>query len=265
MSKLERKLKLDLVFNRILLKIHRSTNNLTDQILPIDFLRKDIKTVFYLSMAIELKLILDSLVGINSGEINLDLALLLDITITFSLISSKKRCSQILHLSGKNNLSLSNPWLISQLKKDELGTGMVLLRWIVAEKENNSVPLIMSLIENFIIRLSNIMVFELFSNQSFSRGLLLYYATDYFSFYYNLNNLKLSLYWKYYLGNFYYLLKNFYRRSHLISVYTKKGIVLKNIYNETLTCKNAVSEKGTLFVTFLNFLEIKILEFCRRL
>ena len=261
MSKLERKMKLDVVFNRIILKIYRSTNNLTNQILPIDFLRKDIKTVFYVSVAIELKSILASLLCFNSKEI--DLSLLLDLTITSSLISSKKRCIQILHLSGKNNLGLSNPWLISQLKKDELGTGMVLLRWIVAKKENNSLPLIMSLIENFIIRLTNIMVFELFSNESFSRGVLLCYTTDYFSFYYNINNLKLSLYWKSYLGNFYYLLKNFYRRSHLISVYTKKGIVLKNVYTDNLTCKNIVSEKYTVFLTFLNFFENTIMEFYR--
>jgi hypothetical protein len=250
---LNRKEKLDLIFNRIILKIYNSTDNLTERIFPTDFLRNEIKIILYVSMAVELRVILIGLVHSCPKEI--DLSLLMDIIINFSLLSSKQRCIHTLHMKGKNSLALLHPWLISAFKKDEFGTSMILLKWIIAEKENNSTPLITSLIENFIIRLTNIMVFELFSNEKFSRGILLHYTTDYFSFYYNLSNLKFSLYWKFYLGNFYYLLKTFYRRSYLISICTKKGIVLKQFYSDSLTSTRIIPEKDTLFLDFLNILE----------
>ena len=253
MPKLNRKGELDLIFNRILLKIYISTNNLTGHIFPMDFIRKDLRIIFYVSTAVELRDVLLSLVYSYPKET--DLSLLIDIVINFSLISSKQRCIQLLHMDGKNSLVLLHPWLVNAFKKNEFGTCMILLEWIMIEKENNSIPLIMSLIENFIIRLTNIMVFELFSNEQFSRRMLLCYTTDYFSFYYNLSNLKFSLYWKFYLGNLYYLLRKFYRRSHLISIYTKKGIVLKHFYSESLTSTGIGPGKGNLVLTFLNFLE----------
>ena len=59
---LNRKEKLDLIFNRIILKIYNSTDNLTEHTFPIDFLRNEIKIILYVSMAVELRVTLIGLV-----------------------------------------------------------------------------------------------------------------------------------------------------------------------------------------------------------
>ena len=81
-------LELDILFNKIILKLCTSTKNLTNSPMPLEFIREDLQILVCISVALELKIIFNRLLEF-SMKTN-DYNLLIDNLIRLLLLSSKR-------------------------------------------------------------------------------------------------------------------------------------------------------------------------------
>jgi len=232
MTKLKKKL--NILFHKIFLKLYSSMKNVTSEPMSLDLLREEVQILISTMIFIEFKLIL------NHSH----------------YYYSKKMDTSLL-------LENSNEWIIKKIQVEEYSSIIDLLHSIYSVRlgENFSANLTASLIENLGIKLSNFMVYEIFSSKNFSKFIFLkWYTVDYLLFSYSLINLKTYLYWKSYVESIYSTIKRFSTDTYPLLICTKNGIESKRLYNRSLIYNTNSSKIQTIFSKSLNFLEYLIYE-----
>lgn len=247
---------LSLLFYKILLKFYSQTKNLTQNPMPIDLIREEIQLLVFVTVAVELKLILSKLSELSFVEISVNLVI--DNTITFLALSSKQKVFYILGLDFNSNLEKSNSWVLKKIQIEEYSSIFTIIKCISSSRilEDVSSNLVMSLLENIIIKITNYMVYEIFSEKKFSKMIFLkLYTSDYLLFSYNLINLKTYLYWKFYIENIYLNIKRFSTDTYPLTVCTKNGLEEKRLYNKELHINFYSSSTQKLLSKSLDFID----------
>lgn len=250
------KKKLNVLFYKIFLKFYLNMKNVTSEPMSLDLLREEVQILISTIIFIEFKLILNSTYYYYSKK--MDTTLLVDIIIKFLVVSSKRKILNRLGLNGYSSLENSNEWIIKKIQAEEYSSVINLLNSIhlLAIVESNSTNLTSSLIENLVIKLSNFMVYEIFSDKNLSKFIFLkWYTVDYLLFSYSLINLKTYLYWKSYIGSTYSNIKRFSTDTYPLLICTKNGIEFKRLYNRNLIYNISSSRIQTIFSKALNFIE----------
>jgi hypothetical protein len=250
------KKKLNVLFYKIFLKFYSNMKNVTSEPMSLDLLREEIQMFISTIILIELKLILDNSVHYYSKRI--DSTILVDTIIKFLLISSKRKILCRLGLNRYTSLENSNQWIIKKIQIEEYSSIVNLLNSIysIEISESNSASLTTSLIENLVIKLSNFMVYEIFSSKNISKFVFLkWYTVDYLLFSYSLTNLKTYLYWKSYIESTYSNIKRFSTDTYPLLICTKNGIESKRLYNRNLIYNTNSSKIQTILSKSLNFIE----------
>jgi hypothetical protein len=230
--------------------------NVTSEPMSLDLLREEVQILISTIIFIEFKLILNSTYYYYSKK--MDTTLLVDIIIKFLVVSSKRKILNRLGLNGYSSLENSNEWIIKKIQAEEYSSVINLLNSIhlLGIVESNSTNLTSSLIENLVIKLSNFMVYEIFSDKNLSKFIFLkWYTVDYLLFSYSLINLKTYLYWKSYIGSTYSNIKRFSTDTYPLLICTKNGIEFKRLYNRNLIYNISSSRIQTIFSKALNFIE----------
>ena len=233
--------------------------NVSSEPMSLDFLREEIQMFISIMICIELKLILANTVYYYSKKI--DSTLLVDTIIKFLLLSSKRKILRRLGLNKQTSLDNSNHWIIKRIQVEEYSSIINLLNsiYLMEISENISANLTASLIENLVIKLSNFMVYEIFSSKNISRFVFLKcYTVDYLLFSYSLINLKTYLYWKSYAEITYSTIKRFSTDTYPLLICTKNGIESKRLYNRQLIYNANSSKIQTIISKSLNFIEYLI-------
>jgi hypothetical protein len=233
--------------------------NTTSDLMPLDLLREDIQLLISIIVITELKLIL-----ISTSDFYLrgvDNNFMVDNCIKFLILTSKQKILIRLSVNIATTLDISNQWTIKKIQIEEYPSIITLLKSLSSWEalENSSTTLITSLIENLVIKLSNSIVYELFSSGKLSRlNVLKWYTIDYLLFSYNLFNLKTYSYWKYYIEAMYSNIKRFSTDTYPLFICTRNGVELKRLYSLDL-CYNSRASRLQIFVSkFLNFIEYMI-------
>ena len=233
--------------------------NTTSDLMPLDLLREDVQLLISIIVLTELKLIL-----INTSEFysrGVDNNFIVDSCIKFLILTSKQRILTRLSVSTETTLDASNQWTIKRIQIEEYPSIITLLKSVSSWEalENSSTSLITSLIENLVIKLSNSIVYELFSSGKLSKlSVLKWYTIDYLLFSYNLFNLKTYSYWKYYIETMYSNIKRFSTDTYPLFICTRNGVELKRLYSLDL-CDNGRASRLQIFISkFLNFIEYLI-------
>jgi hypothetical protein len=230
--------------------------NVTSEPMSLDLLREEVQILISTIIFIEFKLILNSTYYYYSKK--MDATLLVDIIIKFLVVSSKRKILNRLGLNSYSSLENSNEWIIKKIQAEEYSSVINLLNSIhlLGIVESNSTNLTSSLIENLVIKLSNFMVYEIFSDKNLSKFIFLkWYTVDYLLFSYSLINLKTYLYWKSYIGSTYSNIKRFSTDTYPLLICTKNGIEFKRLYNRNLIYNISSSRIQTIFSKALNFIE----------
>ncbi len=230
--------------------------NATSEPMSLDLLREEIQIFISTIICLELKLMLENSTYYYSKRI--DTCLLVDTFIKFLVMSSKRKILYRLGLNNYTSLDNSNQWIIKKIQLEEYSSIINLLNSIYSMEvtENTSVNLTVSLIENLVIKLSNIMVYEVFSNKNLSKFVFLkWYTVDYLLFSYSLVNLKTYLYWRSYLESTYSNIKRFSTDTYPLLILTKNGIESKRLYNRNLIYSTSSSKIYTILSNSLNFIE----------
>jgi hypothetical protein len=230
--------------------------NVTSEPMSLDLLREEVQILISTIIFIEFKLILNSTYYYYSKK--MDTTLLVDIIIKFLVVSSKRKILNRLGLNSYSSLENSNEWIIKKIQAEEYSSVINLLNSIhlLGIVESNSTNLTSSLIENLVIKLSNFMVYEIFSDKNLSNFIFLkWYTVDYLLFSYSLINLKTYLYWKSYIGSTYSNIKRFSTDTYPLLICTKNGIEFKRLYNRNLIYNISSSRIQTIFSKALNFIE----------
>jgi hypothetical protein len=250
------KKKLNVLFYKIFLKFYLNMKNVTSEPMSLDLLREEVQILISTIIFIEFKLILNSTYYYYSKK--MDTTLLVDIIIKFLVVSSKRKILNRLGLNSYSSLENSNEWIIKKIQAEEYSSVINLLNSIhlLGIVESNSTNLTSSLIENLVIKLSNFMVYEIFSDKNLSKFIFLkWYTVDYLLFSYSLINLKTYLYWKSYIGSTYSNIKRFSTDTYPLLICTKNGIEFKRLYNRNLIYNISSSRIQTIFSKALNFIE----------
>jgi hypothetical protein len=188
----------------------------------------------------------------------MDTTLLVDIIVKFLVVSSKRKILYRLGLNRYSSLENSNEWIIKKIQAEEYSSIINLLNslYSLGVVENNSTNLTTSLVENLGIKLSNFMVYEIFSNKNLSKFIFLkWYTVDYLLFSYSLINLKTYLYWKSYIESIYSNIKRFSTDTYPLLICTKYGIESKRLYNRNLIYTGNFSKIQIILSKSLNFIE----------
>ena len=233
--------------------------NTTSDLMPLDLLREDIQVLISIIVITELKVIL-----INTSEFYLrgvDNNFMVDSCIKFLILTSKQKILMRLSVNISTTLDTSNQWTIKKIQIEEYPSIITLLKSVSSWEtlENSSTTLITSLIENLVIKLSNSIVYELFSSEELSKlNVLKWYTIDYLLFSYNLFNLKTYSYWKYYIETMYSNIKRFSTDTYPLFICTKNGVALKRLYSLDLSHNGRTSRLQIFISKFLNFIEYVI-------
>jgi hypothetical protein len=165
MTKLKKKL--NILFHKIFLKLYSSMKNVTSEPMSLDLLREEVQILISTMIFIEFKLILNHSHYYYSKK--MDTSLLVDVIIKFLVVSSKRKILYRLGLNKYSTLENSNEWIIKKIQVEEYSSIIDLLHSIYSVRlgENFSANLTASLIENLGIKLSNFMVYEIFSSKNF--------------------------------------------------------------------------------------------------
>ena len=253
-------LELDILFNKIILKLCTSTKNLTNSPMPLEFLREELQILVCISVALELKIIFNSLLkfSLKTNDYNL----FIDKLIRLLLLSSKRKLAMKLGLEEKNNftkLYRTNDWLIKCIEFEEYRSFITIIEWIQSSKinknERNTPKLIICLVENLVIKLSNILVFELFSTRRIPKFILSHYVVDSAMFKETLTNLKFYLYWRSSIGNTYIQIRKLYTYTYLVFICSKEGFLSKNFYSEELIQQATFTKAYNPLIESLKFLD----------
>jgi hypothetical protein len=251
--------KLNILFYKTFLKFYSNMKNVTSEPMSLALLREEIQVFISTMILIELKVLLNNLIYYYSKKI--DTSLLVDTFIKFLVISSKRKILYRLGLNRYSNLDNSNQWIIKKIQVEEYSSIVNLLNLIYSREitESISANLTASLVENLVIKLSNVMVYEIFSSKNLSKFVFLkWYTVDYLLFSYSLTNLKTYLYWKSYVESTYSNIKRFSTDTYPLLICTKNGIESKRLYNRNLIYNTNSSKIQTILSNSLNFIEYLI-------
>jgi hypothetical protein len=252
-------LELDILFNKIILKLCTSTKNLTNSPMPLELLREELQILICISVALELKIISNRLLEFSLKTSDYDL--LIDNLVRVVLLSSKRKLVMQLALEKKNSftkLYKINDWLIKYILFEEYTSFITLIKWIESSKINKNEigtpKLITCLVENLIIKLSNIIVLELFSTRKIPKFSLCHYVVDSAMFKEILTNLKFYLYWKSSIGSIYLQIRKLYTYTYLVFICSKDGFLSKNFYSDVLIHQDTSTKIYNPLIEFLKFL-----------
>jgi len=224
--------------------------------MPLDLIREEIQLLIFITVIRELQLILSKL--INLSLIGITPNLLIDNTVKFLALSSKEKVLHYLGLNLKTKLETSNEWMLKKIQIEEYTSILTILEFSSSSRllENNSSNLIISLLENIIIKVANYTVYEIFSDKKFVKTIFFkLYTSDYLLFSYNLINLKTYSYWKFYLENVYLSIKRFSTDTYPVLVCTKYGLEAKRLYNKELYVNFYASNFQKLLSKSLDFID----------
>ena len=138
-----------------------------------------------------------------------------------------------------------------ELEDSELFIGI--LTWVKSpEICDESDSLVLALIENFAIKLSDFIVSDLFYESNFSRLFLVEYAVDFLTFKNSLSGLIAYSHLKRVVSKGYIFVKRGCTFSYVVIVFTKDGFFLKNLTNNYLCEDLIVNIKNTTFSIAIN-------------
>ena len=242
------------LFSRSIIKVSSNTENKTSYSMALSLLREEIQKVVCISVLVEFNVICCSLVqfSIKKNEVRF----LVDLILKVIFLCSKQKI--ISRMGGGRKLkffysSLSNSRLLRDLELEDSELFIGILTWVkLAEVSDESDSLILALIENFSLKLSDSIVFDLFYGSNFSRLFLVEYAVDFLTFRNSLNGLRAYFYLKRIISKGYIFVKRECTFSYLIIVFTKDGFLLKSLTNNYLFEDLTVSIKNTPFSTAIS-------------
>lgn len=248
---------LDFLFHKILIKVSLNVTNKTEEPLVLTLLREELQKIICISILLDLKVVLYSLSKSYSKEV--DIKFLVDVIFKTLLLSSKQKIISKLSLTKDNKfskLNRLNSWLLKDIESISYYLFLITLDWLSTyPPKKNSVNLIESLIENFLIKFSDLMIYDLFYEPNLPKVFFIQYTTDFLLFRANFQGLKFYLYYRKCIERIYFFLRKAYNFNYSIVICTKNGFLLKNLYSNHLFNHSKINQTYTPFLEMLNLLD----------
>lgn len=217
---------------------------MTQKHMAIDLLREEVKSLVLNSVLNEVRVLILSLIRSSSHKLTGEHT---DIVILLLLLWSKKSIFHKLRLSELQCFEPNRSWLLKAIEADDypfLGF-LDLSTHKYYGGEYNNVAVI--LIENLVIKISNVIAYQLISNEQVSNTFLKLYSTDSVLVRVDMKNMKSYLGYESYLNFIFLNLKKYYTHTYYINIMTKYGLVTKEVYIDELPYK----VKSSLFEVFI--------------
>lgn len=223
---------LDNIISKIIIKICLNVENKSRYPLALDLIREETRKIIIVSVLVQFRIVFSSL-----GEVykeNTNNKTLIDIFIKILLLSSKQKVAtrlSVLNLRPYTRLDSFNSWFLEDIKLEEYNLFTIILNNIkISSEKKNSVLFTGSLIENLTLKLSDIIVYELFYESRLSLVFFVEYTTNFLIFKSHIRSLKFYSYWRKFLDKKNIFLKKTYPFSYPILIWTRKGFLLKYLH-----------------------------------
>lgn len=224
---------LNCVINKILIKISLNTTNKSSYPLSLNLLREEIQKVIIVSVLVQCSIVFSSLS--RTCPQNINNRFLIDIILRVLLLSSKQQIAYRLALIKYKQfakLTFSEVWLIKNIELQESNLIVAILRCLkFSPTKKSSLILTESLIENLTIKLSDIVLYDLFYEPKISTIFFIEYSIDFVVFKDKIQKLQLYLYLKKLFDQKDVFLKKTYKSGHSIIICSKDGLISKNLHS----------------------------------
>ncbi len=221
---------LEVLLNKIIIKVSLNIENKSKYPLSLSLIREEVQKIIIISTLVQFKITFCSLSNVYKKTNNYKY--LIDIFLKILLISSKQKIAfrlSIIRSKQFIKLKFFNSWLLEDIKSQEHNLFTTIINFLKVSQKKNSITLVESVIENFIIRLSDAIGYELFCETRFSTILLVEYSKNFINFRINIRNLKFYTYSKKLFNKKYIFLKQICNYKCPILVCRKEGLFLKNL------------------------------------
>lgn len=253
---------LELIFTVVGLKCHGDIKNVSNEPLLLDYIKKDFKVYLLTLILEEFKQILINLKYYSylriGGTYKLDRLLQL------LIIKVRKKINDLSLFENKKILYNYSEihWLLTNLENEDKELLKLLVStdlWIKkndlsSKFQESSVLLVMALLENFLIKVSDIVVYLLFIQPDSSVAI---FNTDSRHYFDTINIHRNNMYWRVYIKEIFLKPKYIYRHIYNLKIINNSGICNKIIYlpNSRLKDKETLSKIQSLILLYIEFVE----------
>lgn len=233
---------LEIIFTKIYLKIYLNLINISEEPLSFDQCKRDIKIYILNCVLEEIKSFLINDLYYRSKNLNFNFES--DKFFELVLLRVRKTIRNEVQFLKDTAISYSEfNWVVKYLETEDGELLNLVLKLVPLNNyyETNSfiygfdrIKLITSLLENFVIKLSNVFIYVIFFNFGPKQ---LVYRGIFYSNIYVLKNRKNNFYWQAYLASTFLKPKYMYYNLYSLKVLNKYGISSKVVYIPNLDRK----------------------------
>ena len=254
---------LDLVFTQVSLKVHRNLRNATTEALLLDYINVDFKVYLLTLILDEVKKVLLNLKYYSYIKVGVKYKL--DRLLQLTILKVRIKLNQAPLFSTKKfgyNYSEIH-WLLTHLENEDkelisllIATDLWIQKKEVSSELGDFPPLLMmAILENFVLKLADIVVYLLLIQPEFQEVII---NNEYINYLASINNQRNNIYWRAYIKELFLKPKYIYSQVYNLKVINSNGICNKIIYLPKYQLKE---KKNLSKVQFSILLYIELIEF----
>lgn len=232
---MNKKTQLKNIFIKIYLKIYLGKKQSNDNFFFLDLVREEIKIIILATVTKECEQLLNFL--LSKGKHNIKIEEALDLFFRLILISAKNKILTKLKLDPPKyiqSIKLKKNWLLSLLEFENYGSFVYIINNIFYEKfktRNSELVTIKLVLEHLILKISDLIIYDIFLTKKFPTKLLIAYTIDEVLFRSYMTKIPMYLIWKLNVNTI--IVQN--KQSDIfrtVMTFTKTGLIARTLIIE---------------------------------
>nr|BDA98814.1 hypothetical protein [Chroomonas debatzensis] len=259
---------LELIFTQVGLKVHGKLRNVTKEPLLLDYLKRDFKVYLLLLILEEFKSILINLKYYSYLKIGITYKL--DRLLQLMIFKVRGKLNRLPMFAAKKiHYDYSKiHWLVTSLENEDKELIKVLIStdlWIkketlTSEAGEFSPLLIMAILENFLLKLSDIIIYLLLVQTDLELEIVTFESKQYLEI---LTTQRNNIYWQTYIKEIFLRPRHIYQHVYHLKIITTHGICNKIVYLPTCRLKDKqdlskIQSLILLYIELINFISPKL-------
>jgi len=255
---MSRKKTLKVIFAKVYIKCHLRMRNMTKKPMALDLLREEIQAVI---LNVVLNEVEAFMVTVSRSAILKFTNEHIDIVIVLLLCGSTQKVAYKLNLPRFTYFEVNNStWSTKNIEMEQYPLLAFLNVSTIKQDMICYTNVLTILTENLIIKLSDIIAYQLFSHTHISPDLIKCYCGDPNVFKINITNLNAFTYYQSYLNSIFLNLRKYYNQTYSLVLMTKNGLMNKSVYNAQLAYPLKISTFELYIIQFFNLINFLIME-----
>lgn len=232
---MNKKTQLKNIFTKIYLKIYLGKKQSNDNFFFLDLVREEIKIIILTTVTKECEQLLNFL--LSKGKNNLEIEEAIDLFFRLILVSAKNKILTKLKLEPPKyiqSIKLKKNWLLNLIEFENYGSFLFIIKSLSYAKfrtTNSELVTLKFLLEHLILKISELIIYDIFLTKKFPTKLLIAYSIDELLFRSYMTKIPMYLMWKLNINTI--IVQN--KQSEILKTiitFTKTGLITKTLIIE---------------------------------